>query len=545
MELLLDRKVFHMTETKLPLATTNNHEIFASSSYLEVVDSIHASFLNNNSLIILIGEPGTGKTLLTRKLIKDQENDNFTVFFQDPRFTIDEILASAYKQIGVAAADQQNDLDIDKKLKVFYQYLQQRNREKGPVRFFLDNAQDFSPEALSKFLHLLEIHSDDNKRPLQVILIGLPLLEPLLTSLKLAELKIENPIYLHLKPLDTEEVGAFVTQRLKALGIDQNNFFPSSAITKIALYSQGVPSLLNILFDSIMAILNTSEHAGDITDIVDEAVETFSLPAGADNTNVHTIQTHKDQKKLNRKESIQASSSNELNKTLISGIREKVTDLFSQNKTGNKSATHDLRIKASKTEEDEDIFKVLAAELLNDIDDQDVKLDMHGEDFEALMEAKEENHLDANHESEPIIRPSIQQKNQVAIMNMNMHEQTMNRGERITQELKALQSGSPDVEAVALISEDGLIVASALPQDLDELRVGGMSATLLSLGTRSSAELRRGKVEEIIVRGDNGYTVMQNAGRGMLLLVVTNKNAKLGLIFFDMHEAIEKIGYIL
>ncbi len=124
-------------------------------------------------------------------------------------------------------------------------------------------------------------------------------------------------------------------------------------------------------------------------------------------------------------------------------------------------------------------------------------------------------------------------------------ENNMNRGEELNKVLKALQSGSPDVEAVALISEDGLMVASALPQDLDEIRVGGMSATLLSLGTRSSAELRRGKVEEIIVRGEQGYTVMLNAGRGTLLLVVANNNAKLGLIFFDMHDAIEKIVTIL
>jgi uncharacterized protein len=72
-----------------------------------------------------------------------------------------------------------------------------------------------------------------------------------------------------------------------------------------------------------------------------------------------------------------------------------------------------------------------------------------------------------------------------------------------------------------------------------------MSATLLSLGTRSSAVLKRGKVAEVIVRGEQGYTVLINAGRGTLLLTVTNENAKLGLVFFDMQEAIEKLAEIL
>ncbi len=121
----------------------------------------------------------------------------------------------------------------------------------------------------------------------------------------------------------------------------------------------------------------------------------------------------------------------------------------------------------------------------------------------------------------------------------------MNRTESLAKALKALQTGSPDVEAAALISEDGLMIASALPQNLDETRVAGMTATLLSLGTRAAAELGRGEVEEVIVRGEQGYAVMISAGRGVLLLTVTTEKAKLGLIFFDMRETIGTIRRIL
>jgi predicted regulator of Ras-like GTPase activity (Roadblock/LC7/MglB family) len=121
----------------------------------------------------------------------------------------------------------------------------------------------------------------------------------------------------------------------------------------------------------------------------------------------------------------------------------------------------------------------------------------------------------------------------------------MNRAEKLHLVLKNLQNGSPDVEATALISEDGLTIASALPDDLDKTRIGGMSATLHSLGTRASVELRRGTVKEVIVRGEQGYTVLLDAGRGVLLLVIANENASLGLIFFDMRETINKIKDIL
>ena len=121
----------------------------------------------------------------------------------------------------------------------------------------------------------------------------------------------------------------------------------------------------------------------------------------------------------------------------------------------------------------------------------------------------------------------------------------MERTESLNKILKNLQSGSPDVEASALITEDGLMIASSLPQDLDEVTIGGMSATLLHLGTRAATALHRGEVKEVIVRGEGGYGVMVSAGRGVLLLVVANENAKLGLIFFDMRTAISAIKQVL
>ncbi len=124
-------------------------------------------------------------------------------------------------------------------------------------------------------------------------------------------------------------------------------------------------------------------------------------------------------------------------------------------------------------------------------------------------------------------------------------ENPMSRLDNLNKILKNLQNESPGVEASALISEDGLMMASALPQDLDETRVAGMTATLLNLGTRAANELRRGDVEEVIVRGEHGYAVMISAGRGALLLVLANENTKLGLIFFDMREAIKAIKNVL
>ncbi|MCE9572452.1 MAG: roadblock/LC7 domain-containing protein [Deltaproteobacteria bacterium] len=121
----------------------------------------------------------------------------------------------------------------------------------------------------------------------------------------------------------------------------------------------------------------------------------------------------------------------------------------------------------------------------------------------------------------------------------------MSRVDDLNRVLRTLQSGTPDVEASALISEDGLIIASALPHHVEEVRIAGMSSTLLSLGQRAARELARGDLDQVLIRGAHGYAVMVAAAPGTLLLVLTTRDAKLGLIFLDVGRAVEQIKKIL
>jgi predicted regulator of Ras-like GTPase activity (Roadblock/LC7/MglB family) len=126
-----------------------------------------------------------------------------------------------------------------------------------------------------------------------------------------------------------------------------------------------------------------------------------------------------------------------------------------------------------------------------------------------------------------------------------VEEKPMSRLDEINRALRKLQSDSFGVEACALISEDGLMIASVLAADMEEARVAGMTATILSLGTRAAMELGRSHLQEVIIRGESGYAVLVGAGRGALLLALTNENSKLGLIFFDMREAVRSLQKVL
>jgi predicted regulator of Ras-like GTPase activity (Roadblock/LC7/MglB family) len=107
--------------------------------------------------------------------------------------------------------------------------------------------------------------------------------------------------------------------------------------------------------------------------------------------------------------------------------------------------------------------------------------------------------------------------------------------------LQDLQTRTPDVEASAIISVDGLPIASSLPAGAEEDRVAAMSAAMLSLGDRISGELGQGMLEQIYVKGGNGYIVLVDIGGEAVLTVIARANAKLGLVFLEMRRAVEDL----
>ena len=114
------------------------------------------------------------------------------------------------------------------------------------------------------------------------------------------------------------------------------------------------------------------------------------------------------------------------------------------------------------------------------------------------------------------------------------------RTDMFQQVLEELKGSSADVEASALISTDGLMIASALPAGMDEDRVGAMSAALLSLGDRAVRELARGTLQ-----GDRGYVIMSSSGTEAVLTVLAKQNAKLGLLFLDIKRAAEALSKLI
>ena len=107
--------------------------------------------------------------------------------------------------------------------------------------------------------------------------------------------------------------------------------------------------------------------------------------------------------------------------------------------------------------------------------------------------------------------------------------------------LRDMQAAASDIIASAVISVDGLAMASVLPTNVEEDRVAAMSAAMLSLGERIASELGRGDLNEVYIRGEEGFVLLTAIGTEAVLTALARKEAKLGLIFLEMRRATEDL----
>ena len=121
----------------------------------------------------------------------------------------------------------------------------------------------------------------------------------------------------------------------------------------------------------------------------------------------------------------------------------------------------------------------------------------------------------------------------------------MTKADLLAAALDDFLATSPEVEAAAVVSADGLPMASALPPHVEEDRLAAMSAALLTLGERAADNLGKGDLAQVFVEGSNGHVILMSAGTSAVLVAVTARGAKAGLILFEMRKAAERIRSVM
>jgi predicted regulator of Ras-like GTPase activity (Roadblock/LC7/MglB family) len=121
----------------------------------------------------------------------------------------------------------------------------------------------------------------------------------------------------------------------------------------------------------------------------------------------------------------------------------------------------------------------------------------------------------------------------------------MTRGDLLAGALDDFIAVSPEVEAAAVVSVDGLPMASALPEHVEEERLAAMSAALLILGERAASGMGKGELSQVVVESGKGYVILMSAGPQAVLVAVTSSQTKAGLTLFEMRRTAASVANLM
>lgn len=119
------------------------------------------------------------------------------------------------------------------------------------------------------------------------------------------------------------------------------------------------------------------------------------------------------------------------------------------------------------------------------------------------------------------------------------------RTQQLNERLRALLASTPEIEGAALVSDDGLIISSVLAPPAGEDRVAAMSAAMLSLGERIARELGRGNMEQVYIKGSNGFALLTAANEHTVLTIMASNEARLGLLLLELRKVVADLQPLL
>jgi general secretion pathway protein A len=241
-----------------PFSVTPDPRFFYTNPvYQEAFATLRYGIQAKKGFIVITGEVGTGKTTLLRKLMRNLADTIHSVFIFNTLLSFPELLQLILHDLGLNPKEP-NKVTL---LHELNDYLIDQLKQGHIVSVLIDEAQNLSDEALEG-LRLLSNLETDQEKLIQIVLMGQPELEAKLDQPRLRQLKQRVGIHCRLAPLKDDEAGPYIDFRLRTVGYEGKDLFQAGAVQQIALYSKGIPRLINIICDN--ALLNAYAASQEI-----------------------------------------------------------------------------------------------------------------------------------------------------------------------------------------------------------------------------------------------------------------------------------------
>lgn len=236
--------------------TPNPRFIFLSKNHQEAFAHLLYGIDNHAGFIELIGEIGTGKTTVLRTLLGDLDEGSYrTALIFNPCLSAIELLRSINHEYGIPS----EGLSNAELLQELNRFLLRESADGRTVVLVIDEAQNLEPAVLEQIRLISNLETETDKL-IQIVLAGQPELGRLLARPELRQLAQRITVRYHLRPMDFEDLHAYINHRMTVAGCGRAVYFTSSALKRIFRYSGGIPRLINVVCDRALLIGYAEEH---------------------------------------------------------------------------------------------------------------------------------------------------------------------------------------------------------------------------------------------------------------------------------------------
>ena len=226
--------------------------LYLSPKHKEVLAHLVYGLQENNGFLKIVGEVGTGKTMICRSFLRELRADFNIAYIFNPCINELELLQTINMELGIPGKSKSKKKLID----VLNGFLLEERSKGHRVVVIIDEAQDLQPNVLEQ-LRLLSNLETDTEKLIQIVLIGQPELDKVLAKDGLRQLRQRITIKWELLPLNLEETRGYIQHRLNiALGKGKVRF-SREAVEVVFRYSRGIPRMINVVSDRTLLIAFT------------------------------------------------------------------------------------------------------------------------------------------------------------------------------------------------------------------------------------------------------------------------------------------------
>jgi general secretion pathway protein A len=227
--------------------TPNPRFLFYSPKHREAFNHVLYGIRERKGFVQLTGEVGAGKTTLCRAILEQLDCHYATALILNPVMNPEELVKAIAMEFGLAVGG----LDRLDTLSLINHFLLHQAEQGRDSVLIIDEAQDLTDDLLEQVRLLSNFETEDRKL-LQIVLMGQPELRDRLNNPRMRQLRQRITVRYHLPPLNRCEVNQYIQHRLEVAGAKGAPHFTQPALWRVYRYSQGIPRLLNAICDKAL-----------------------------------------------------------------------------------------------------------------------------------------------------------------------------------------------------------------------------------------------------------------------------------------------------